>query len=164
MTAWAIRQTKWTSLRARIARLTGRIDADDLLQTALMHVLEREPAEIGNADAYILRAARNLAVDRFRHEKMTGTVSLTEDCAETVACTAPLPDAVVLGREQLQRVAVVFEQLDGRTARIFMMHRFDGLGYRVIAEELSVSVSLVEKSISRALCLLTSALLGLDAA
>lgn len=162
MTDWAIRQTGWASLHARIRRLTGRHDSEDLLQTALLHILERGHTGIANTEAYVLRTARNLAIDEYRREQRDGLVSLPPDQTEAIACPMPLPDAVVLGRQQLARLSTAFTGLDARTARIFLMHRLDHLPYRTIAVQIGVSVSTVEKQISRALCILTTALLDVD--
>lgn len=164
MTDWAIRQTGWASLHARIRRLTGRHDSEDLLQTALLHILERGHAGIANTEAYVLRAARNLAIDEHRREYRDALVSLPPDQAEAVACPIPLPDAVLLGRQQLARITTAFTGLAPRTARIFLMHRLEHLPYRTIATRLNVSVSTVEKEISKALCILTAALLEGDGA
>ncbi|GAA4481206.1 RNA polymerase sigma factor [Gluconacetobacter asukensis] len=170
MTDWAIRQTGWASLHARIRRLTGRHDSEDLLQTALLHILERGHTGIANTEAYVLRAARNLAIDEYRRERrdslvsLVSLVSLPPEQADSIACPLPLPDAVVLGRQQLARLSAAFAALDARTARIFLMHRLDHLPYRTIAAQLGVSVSTVEKQISKALCVLTTALLDGDAA
>ncbi|MBB2158749.1 RNA polymerase sigma factor [Gluconacetobacter sacchari] len=164
MTDWAIRQSGWASLHARVRRLTGRHDADDLLQTALLHILERGQAGIAHTEAYVLRTARNLAIDAYRRERRDGLVSLPPDQADTIACPMPLPDAVVLGRQQLARIEAAFAGLAPRTARIFLMHRLEHLPYRTIAARLDVSVSTIEKQISKALCVLTTALLEGEAA
>ncbi|MBB2203473.1 RNA polymerase sigma factor [Gluconacetobacter takamatsuzukensis] len=163
MTDWAIRQTGWASLHARVRRLTRRHDSEDLLQTALLHILERGHAGIANTEAYVLRTARNLAIDEYRRERRDCLVNLLPDQAEAIACPMPLPDAVVLGRQQLARLSTAFAALEPRTARIFLMHRLDHLPYRTIAAQLGVSVSTIEKQISKALCVLTTALLEGDA-
>lgn len=160
MAEWVLRQTGWASLHARIRHLTKRADADDLLQTALLHLLERGQGDVANTEAYILRAARNLAIDRFRREQRSNLVSLLPEHIENVASHAPLPDAVMLGREQLVQLGHAFQELDARTAGIFVLHRINNLSYRAIAKRYDVSVSTVEKSISKALCVLTSALLA----
>jgi len=157
---WCLRQSVWTSLYERIRRQNRRPDSDDLLQTALLHLFERGMEGIEHPEAYVLRTARNLAIDRARREKRVGFSSL--DAAEGVepVCLQPGLERVLLGREQLERVRVAFMALDSRTSRIFLMHRLDGLTYSRIAKSLELSVSTIEKTIARALAHLALALLN----
>lgn len=163
MTGWAISQTRWTSLHARVRRLTRRADSEDLLQATLLRLLERDPSVIAAGDAYVIRAARNLAIDEHRRERRARLASLPDREIDALPCAAPLPDAVILGREQVALVEAAFSRLDRRTARIFLLHRLESLPYRMIAQTLGVSISTVEKEISKALFVLTVALLDGDA-
>ncbi|WP_025823917.1 RNA polymerase sigma factor [Asaia astilbis] len=130
---WCFGQSVWMSLHERIRRQNRRPDTDDLLQTALLHLFERGLDGIDHPEAYVLRTARNLAIDRARREKRVRFSSLdADDCVEPV-CATPGPERVLLGREQLERVRRAFALLDPRTARIFLMHRLDGLTYSLIA-------------------------------
>ncbi|BAT19320.1 MULTISPECIES: RNA polymerase sigma factor [Asaia] len=156
---WCLRQSVWTSLHERIRRQNRRNDTDDLLQTALMHLFERGLDGIEHPEAYVLRAARNLAIDRTRREARLRVGSLDDDTSAEPVCAAPGPERIVLGREQLRRVRTAFNALDPRTARIFLMHRLDDLTYSQIAAALSLSVSTIEKSMARALAHLAMALL-----
>ena len=157
---WCPRQSVWTSLYERIRRQSRRPDADDLLQTALLHLFERGTEGIEHPEAYVLRTARNLAIDRARREKRIRFSPLDiEDGVEPV-CAEPGPERVLLGCEQLERVRAAFMTLDARTSRIFLMHRLDGLTYSRIAKTLELSVSTIEKSIARALAHLALALIG----
>ncbi|WP_336945629.1 RNA polymerase sigma factor [Asaia sp. HN010] len=156
---WCLRQSVWTSLYERIRRQNRRPDSDDLLQTALLHLFERGMEGIDHPEAYVLRAARNLAIDRARREKRVGFSSLDTAEGPEPVCFQPGPERTLLGREQLERVRVAFAALDTRTARIFLMHRLDGLTYSRIARSLELSVSTIEKSIARALAHLALALM-----
>ncbi|CDG39231.1 probable sigma-70 factor, ECF subfamily [Asaia bogorensis] len=146
-------------MHERIRRQNRRNDTDDLLQTALMHLFERGLDGIEHPEAYVLRAARNLAIDRTRREARLRVASLDDDTSAEPVCAAPGPERIVLGREQLRRVRTAFNALDPRTTRIFLMHRLDDLTYSQIASAFSLSVSTIEKSMARALAHLAMALL-----
>ncbi|GBQ98977.1 RNA polymerase sigma factor [Asaia lannensis] len=156
---WCLGQSVWTSLHERIRRQSRRNDTDDLLQTALLHLFERGLEGIDHPEAYVLRATRNLAIDRARREKRIGFTSLDDEAGTEPVCASPGPERILLGREQLSRVRKAFAMLDERTARIFLMHRLEGLTYSAIAGKMALSVSTVEKSIARALAHLALALM-----
>ncbi|RUT25073.1 sigma-70 family RNA polymerase sigma factor [Asaia sp. W19] len=156
---WCLEQSVWVSLHERVRRQSRRSDTDDLLQTALLHLFERGLDGIDHPEAYVLRATRNLAIDRARREKRIRFSSLDDEAGLDPVCAAPGAERIVLGRQQLARIRAAFAELDARTARIFLLHRLDGLTYSAIAGQLVVSVSTIEKSIARALAHLALALM-----
>ncbi|GBQ88164.1 RNA polymerase sigma-24 factor [Gluconacetobacter johannae DSM 13595] len=155
MTDWAIPHPRWLSLHARIRRITGRHDAEDLLQAAVQRFLERGQEGVRNPDAYLVRSARNLAVDQARRERHGAVAPYEGDDVGSVPCPSPQPDAVLMARQRLQRLREGCAQLDARTREIFLLHRLEGLSYRDIALRLEISVSAVEKHVSKAIGFLT---------
>lgn len=155
---WCLKQSVWTSLHERVRRQSRRSDTDDLLQTALLHLFERGLDGIDHPEAYVLRTTRNLAIDRARRDSRVRFTSLDDETGAEPVCALPGPERILLGREQLARVRAAFVALDSRTARIFLLHRLDGLTYSAIAARMMLSVSTVEKSIARALAHLAMAL------
>nr|WP_220790056.1 sigma-70 family RNA polymerase sigma factor [Gluconacetobacter tumulisoli] len=143
------------SLHARIRRITGRHDAEDLLQAAFQRFLERDRSGVRNPDAYLVRSARNLAVDQARRERHGAVAPSDGADVESVHCPRPQPDEVLLARQRLQKLRAGCAQLDARTRDIFLLHRLEGLSYRDIAQRLDISVSAVEKHVSKAICFLT---------
>ncbi|GBQ10924.1 RNA polymerase sigma factor [Swaminathania salitolerans] len=156
---WRLGHAVWISLHNRLRSSLRRSDTDDLLQTALLHLFERGLDGITHPEAYILRAARNLAIDRARRERCIAFSSLDEASLPEAACSQPGPERIVLGREQLARVKSAFLALDARTARIFFLHRMEGVSYSQIAIRMKVSVSTVEKAVARAVSGLALALI-----
>lgn len=140
----------WAQLRNRIARRTGRQDAEDLLHSAFLK-LERYKAEhvVHNTTAFLLRTAVNLAIDRNRHNAFVVSQPVETVGADFVD-PAPLQDEANRARERLERVRQGLDRLPVRTRDIFLMHRLDGLKYREIAERMGISQSAVEKQIAKA--------------
>lgn len=151
--------TEWRSLVRRVARLSNRTDAEDLLHSAYIRYRDRKrDTKIANINAFLIRTAVNLGIDEYRREKRTRLENV-----ETVLSThsydeAPTQDEAVAHRQALSRVSSELERLSPRTNEILMMHRFDGLTYRQIAEKLNITPSAVEKHIAKAMLALARSL------
>jgi RNA polymerase sigma-70 factor (ECF subfamily) len=142
----------WERLLRRVRRFAGhRGNAEDLLQEALMR-LEAAAAtqKIANREAFVVRAARNLAIDESRKEAVRGSIGIDALPLSAFADDCPLPDEVMIARERLCLVTNAIANMPERTRDIFLMHRLDEMTYREIAATIGISVSAVEKHIARA--------------
>lgn len=140
----------WARLRDQIARMTRRDDAEDLLHDAWVNVTTGSTLA-RNADALLVRAARNRGIDAHRRERRAGETLVWEADVAAVADDHPLQDEVLIARQRLERLRVGVEALSPRTRQIFLMYRLDGRKYREIAGELGISQSAVEKHIAKAM-------------
>jgi len=145
---------RWRAVRDRIRRATGRDDAEDLLQSAAVRLLEPGRGDIRNPEAYLVTAARNLGWDTGRQEQREANAPLGLSTAD-MACPQPSPFDVYESRRRLEHLEAGCRMLPERTRSIFLLHRLDGLSYSDIAKRLGVSVSAVEKHISHALSYLS---------
>jgi RNA polymerase sigma-70 factor (ECF subfamily) len=66
------------------------------------------------------------------------------------------PERVLLGKEALVRATAVLLELPERTRMVFVMRRLEGMRYLDIAARLGISVSAVEKHMTRAMAHLVS--------
>ena len=140
----------WARLRAQVARMTRRDDAEDLLHDAWIATAARK-AEAENPDAFLARAAANRGIDAYRREQRWGLVGDGGAACAAIADHSPLQDEVLIARERFDRLRGGVERLSPRTRQIFLMYRLDGRKYREIAQELGISQSAVEKHIARAM-------------
>ena len=127
-------------------------DVEDLAQEALVRLLHA-PADVDNAEAYLLRIASNLLRDRFRREQ-SHRVAWHEPFDERLHAwpsEEPGSDRVYEDRERLQRFLAELAQLPPRCRQVFLLQRYEGMTYTAIARQLQVSVSAVEKHMMRAL-------------
>ena len=134
-------------LRRRLRRFTSPDMIDDLLQDALVRVLERGGLrDLAAPEAYLFRVARNLAIDgiRRRHRQEAVLLSLLATPVETAP---PAGEALLLLKEALHA-------LPERCRETVILHRFEGLTYSEIAVRLEVSVKTVEARMSQALVIL----------
>lgn len=138
--------------------------AEDIVQEAFLR-FHRAGNDVLDADArpLIFVIARNLLKDHWKSagREQSRLAPVSPDDLEisgmALADDAPAPDRGVLGREQLDQALEVIRNLPPRTRDAFLLHRFEELTYRQIADRLDVSVSMIEKHLAEALKRLKSA-------
>ncbi|KAF1066473.1 MAG: putative RNA polymerase sigma factor FecI [Pseudomonas citronellolis] len=136
-------------MEALLRRRVGcRATAADLLQDLFLRFWKR-PAPVEELSTYLLRSARNLAIDHLRGEDSRGrTLSALlpgEDDAE------PSPEQAVQAGADLTRVEAALRGLPERTRHIFLLSRVHERTYAEIATAMGLSRSAVEKHMMRAL-------------
>lgn len=150
-------QAGWTGLVRRIAKASGRRqDAEDLLHAAFLRLdaYERK-AEVRSLQAFLIRAASNLARDGDRQRRMRAECPMDAAPLQALSDDCPLQHEAFEARERLDRVMAALDTLGPKTRDIFLMHRLDGLKYREIAAQRGITVSAVEKHIAKAVLFLT---------
>lgn len=135
-------------------------EADDLVQEAWVRLAcyERECMPVRDPEQFLLRTAVNLSIDLRRMQAFRGEAVQVEEAA--LVDTAPSPEAVVLGRERLDRASRCLGGLTQKARDIFLAHRLEGQTYQEIANHHGLSVSAVEKTIARAAMRLTYGMEG----
>ena len=76
---------------------------------------------------------------------------------------APKGERALIAREQLRRVETALAELGPRADQVFRRYRLDGVGQAVIARELGVSLSSVEKDLQKAYRALAQLKVAFDA-
>jgi RNA polymerase sigma factor (sigma-70 family) len=109
-------------------------------------------------EAFLMRAALNLSIDRHRRALGQGEEVALEDAV--LIDTTPSAEAVLLGKERVARLGVCLGRLNGRTREIFLAHRVDGLSYSAIAKQYGISANAVERHVAKATMLLTCCMEG----
>ncbi|MFC4311955.1 RNA polymerase sigma factor [Steroidobacter flavus] len=141
-------------------RVRSAAEAEDLTQDVFERMLRSlEQGPIRNAEALLFHIAVNLLRDRARKIHTRGVEEPLP--SEPVAAVADAlteglsPERVVIGQRTLQEALLALDELSERTRAMFYLYRFENLKVREIAELYGISVSGVEKQISRALLHLT---------
>lgn len=147
----------WRALVGRIARATRHPDkAEDYLHSAYLRLEDyRRQVRVDNPAAFLVRAAVNLSRDELRHDRVRSESGQNIHDLIDISDTRPLQYEVIATRRRLERVKAGLDRLSPRTRQIFLMHRIEGLKYRVIAEKLGITISAVEKHIAKAALFLT---------
>src|SRR5690242_1181677 len=115
-----------------LRRIRNHAEAEDLTQEVFIR-LARSGAAIETAQAYIFQTAANLLRDRARAEKVRLDYRLGLGAVEQADVELLDPDRVVLGREQLARLASGLHELPERTRSVFVLYRLEGMSRADIA-------------------------------
>lgn len=137
---------RWLATRVRPAS-----DVDDVVQDVFMRALRRSRQErIENVEGYLFQIAANLVIERSRRSaRRDAAPAWNGDRPELD--DAQSPERILLGKEAYDRFAEALRELPERTRTVFILNRFEDMTGAQIAERLEISVSTVEKQMTRAL-------------
>ncbi len=131
-------------------------DAEDLVQEAFAR-FHRAGHRADDVDArpLLFAISKNLMKDLWKatNRERARVVGQDVDVVawESAPSEAPAADRSSIARQELAGVAEAIRALSPRCRDAFLLHRFENLSYRQIAERLGVSVSMVEKHLAEAL-------------
>lgn len=142
----------WGKLK-RLLRHRGRSpeDTEDLVQDAFLRLQSYcHAAEVHEREAFLVRTALNLEIDQQRKERYR---LFAREALEELPLLdeSPAPDEVVEVQQRLHRMAQALGAVSQRTRQMYWMNRIEGYSYTQIAKKLNISVSAVEKHMTRAL-------------
>lgn len=131
-------------------RKLGNIDnAADLAQDTFARLLcAGDTAALREPRAYLTTVSSRLTAHYFR--RLALERAYLDALALQPENTAPSPEMRALVVEALTAVSCVLDQLPARTRDAFLMSQLDGLTYREIAEQLDVTVNVVQKAMGKA--------------
>jgi len=127
----------------------SKADVEDLRQELYSRVCAAARNEIPHpARPFVFTIARNLLIDRVRHEQVVpfDTVENLEDL--NVAIDEPAPDRVVIARQELRRLQLSLDRLPERFRTAIVLRKVDGLSVREIAQRTGVAEKTVEKHLT----------------
>ena len=131
---------------------TGSRDvAQDCAQDTWIKLAEfKDRTRPDNDRAYVFRVAANIATDWHRRRSRELTAA-----ADYAAAQPPMHEAdtldVAAANQTLRRLEAALLSQPRRSLDVFVLHRYEGLTYRAIAERFAISVSAVEKHMMRIL-------------
>lgn len=141
----------------RFLSARGGVDAepDELLQDLWLRVQSAAPTgPIAEPLAYLCRIANNMMHDRRRAARRRGqretawaalSGGMIADASDT-----PSAERALLARDELVRMEAALDALGERTATVLRRYRLHGESQKVIATDLGISLSAVEKHLQRA--------------
>jgi RNA polymerase sigma factor (sigma-70 family) len=133
-------------------RRVGGQEAEDVVQDAYLHLLQRSRAEsIDNPRAYLFRITANAAIDQLRRSK----VRISHQSSEHID-PVDLGDARAYGAERLcaWRLRAAIAEMPAVHREVFLLNRFEGLTAAEIASRLHLSVRTIDRYLSKALAFL----------
>ncbi|HXO22006.1 MAG TPA: sigma-70 family RNA polymerase sigma factor [Thermoanaerobaculia bacterium] len=134
-------------------RITGNpMDAEDVLQTVFTRLLRREDGLdlADGAGSYLHRAAVNAALDLVRAKKRSRAVQLEEIEDQLVDESTVAPESRWNARDLRGRLRAALARLSPRSAEIFAMRYFEGIGNLEIARQMGASQTSIAVILHRA--------------
>jgi len=137
-----------------IARSAGTIDeAEDIVQESFQRVFSNSRlSEMSDPAGYLRMTARNILIDRRRHQKVEQKyrpeMSILDYGAQVEVIT---PERIVSGREEMSALQGAIEALPPKRRTVFIMSRIHNLSYREISRRVGISEGAVEKHVWRSL-------------
>jgi RNA polymerase sigma-70 factor (ECF subfamily) len=136
--AWFVREVlPLEAVLIQFLSRSGRSKAviEDLRQDVYMRVCAAAFKEIPDpARPFVFTIARNLLIDRLRHEQVVPIDVVENLDVLNVAIEERTPDRAVIAREELRKLQAALERLPERERAIVTMQKIDGLSTREIAE------------------------------
>lgn len=126
----------------------GREAAQDIFMRLL---LRPQAAPIENPRGFLLRSARNLAIDLLRAQSVRPVIEPIEDHEDTLVDPVSDPARIAEARQRLRALAAGIGKLPPKCRDVFFLQRFEGLTQREIAGRLGISVKAVEANLARAM-------------
>lgn len=116
----------------------------DLRQDIYERVCEAAQRQIPDQPrAFLFRTARNLLIDRVRHDHIVPIEAVTDLEALNVALDAPGPERQAVARSELRRMQAALDRLPPRCREAVILGRLHGLSGREIAQRMGISTAAV---------------------
>lgn len=140
------------ALRRLLSTFLEPDDAAELANECYAKMLAlKEPQLVREPRAFLLRTARNLALDRKRRLRVEVRSDLTPVEPDEFPSLSPGPDAWLDAERLLRDMELALCDMPPFTAQIFRMRRLEGLSSSQIAADLGVTTRTVQKHLVTAL-------------
>lgn len=131
-------------------RLGDREQAADVAQDTFLRLLVsgRLPGQ-QEGRAYLTQIARNLVIDQWRRQRIER--AYLQSIAHLPEPQTPSLETRALILETLMQIDAMLDRMPENVRSAFVLSQFEGLSYGQIAERLGVTVSSVQKYMTRAI-------------
>ncbi|WP_278392979.1 RNA polymerase sigma factor [Sphingobium yanoikuyae] len=139
-----------------LARTRDPSEAEEVVQEIYLR-LEKTSGPVADPIGYLHRIGLNLVIDRARERARRArreedwTDSHTSRLGEDYLDETPSPFAQAAGRQRAEGIGQALASLPPGAARVFRLHRIEGLSHAEIAGQLGISRKGVEKHMATAL-------------
>jgi RNA polymerase sigma factor (sigma-70 family) len=142
----------------RLLRSRGRSidDTEDLIQEAFLRLqVYCRDKDVAQTEAFLVRTALNLSIDQHRRATTAALVPGGLDHMQLID-PSPSPDVVCAAQERLQHMRTGLSHLSPRQREVFLLNRVEGYSFVQIAQQLGLSMSMVEKHAAKAILAMTN--------
>ncbi|HEV2561997.1 MAG TPA: sigma-70 family RNA polymerase sigma factor [Rhizomicrobium sp.] len=139
----------------------NRGDVADLRQDVYVRVYEAAQKKIPvPAKPFVFAIARNLMIDRLRHERIIPIEAGVDIDALDIAVDEPGPDRSVIAREELRHLQAAIDRLPPRCREVVVKKRIEGLSRHEIAAQMGITPDTVSAHLTDGMCALADMLYG----
>ena len=131
--------------------LKDRAEAEDALQEVFIRVWQKAhgySSDRASAMTWMITIARNHAIDRLRQRR---EVTSGLDAAETVADSAPTPEAEAIATSERARIDTCLDELEADKAGAVRSAYIEGWSYQELADRYSVPINTMRTWLRRSL-------------
>ena len=135
-------------------RIDG-VEIDDIIQDTYARLIcVASVEEIRNVRNYMFQTAHSVLVSYIRRSKVVDLHAVSDIDALATIGDELSPEAHVIGRDELRRLAKAISNMPRRVQDVFVARRIRGMSQREAASELGLSENTVEKYMCRSIILL----------
>jgi RNA polymerase sigma factor (sigma-70 family) len=139
----------------------NRGDVADLRQDIYVRVYEPAQKKIPvPTKPFVFAIARNLMIDRLRHERIIPIEAGVDIDALDIAVDEPGPDRSVIAREELRHLQAAIDRLPPRCREVVVKKRIEGLSRHEIAAQMGIAPDTVSAHLTDGMCALADMLYG----
>jgi len=139
----------------------NKADLADIRQDVYEHVCEAAREHIPEqTKSFVFRTARNLIIDRYRHQQVVPIEAVPDLEAFDIAADAPGPERAAQARGELRKLQIALDELPPRCREAIVLGRIEGLSGREIASRMGITEQAVSKHLNRGLRTLANLIYG----
>jgi RNA polymerase sigma-70 factor (ECF subfamily) len=152
--AWLVKEilVHERALRAYLTRFfKNRADIEDVVQETYARLLGLDASAstaVRNWHAFLFTSARNVALDRLRRARVVSLDTLAKMGSLDVLDQTPSADEALNARQELALLLDTIASLPDRCREVLTLRKLYGLSQRIIAEQLGITESTVEKHVA----------------
>jgi RNA polymerase sigma factor (sigma-70 family) len=136
-------------------------DITDLRQEVYVRICESARQRLpDHTKRFVLTTARNLIINRMRHEHVVPIEAVADVDALGLAIDAPGPDQVAMARDELRRLQGALDCLSPRCREVVVLAHVEGLAGHEIAARMNISQATVSEHLANGIRGLTNMLFG----
>lgn len=133
-------------------RLRNAGEVEDLVQEVFLRLArQRELSAVRLVEPYLFQVASHVLTDHARSAAVRHVQDRESFEEDTYSSEVGAPEAVLADRQDVDRALEALAELPEKTRMIFMLRRWEELPNAEIARTMGMSVSAVEKHITKAL-------------
>lgn len=125
-------------------------DAADLAQDTFARLSSADLREIRKPESFLFTTALNLLRDQARSAQARHAANTVPVEEMQLTCPAPQAERVLDGEYRMRVLEAALRELSPKCRAVFVLFHFDGVSQRDIADQLRISVSMVEKYVGQA--------------